>query len=342
MNILRQSLAQNIVDKMMKDIPYNINIMDRTGIIIASGNKERIGTLHHGAVEALKQGKTVEIYKDGKFVKKGINLPIELIGMIVGVVGISGEVEETRPFGNLVRSTAILLIEQNHALEKENLEKNLKQEFFQSITDPETIYTKELTEQALSYNIKLNEPSQIVYVELPYDFDKDRIKNFHSFRLSSSAICFIVQDQTKTHSLQEQIDSNYPDALSSISNINDKISDGFLQAKSAMRVLKGVYPNERFISYAKCEFIADLAYMEKSDTKSERLIHLLEPHDELIKTLQIYLSCNMNLNETASNLIIHRNTLNYRLDRIFKITGKDPKNILDLVELIFMLIHRVK
>lgn len=47
--------AQSIVDKMMKDIPYNINIMDQAGTIIGSGNKERIGTLHHGAVEAIKQ-----------------------------------------------------------------------------------------------------------------------------------------------------------------------------------------------------------------------------------------------------------------------------------------------
>ncbi|MEM5591370.1 helix-turn-helix domain-containing protein [Niallia circulans] len=50
----------------------------------------------------------------------------------------------------------------------------------------------------------------------------------------------------------------------------------------------------------------------------------------------------MNMNETASQLIVHRNTLNYRLNRIHKITGKDPKNILDLVELIFMLINRIK
>lgn len=118
--------AQKIVDKMMKDIPYNINIMDKTGIIIGSGNKERIGTLHHGAVAAIKQKRIVEIQKDAAFVKKGINLPIELNGFIVGVVGISGEVEDTRPFGNLVKSTVILLIEQSVALEKENLKKNRK------------------------------------------------------------------------------------------------------------------------------------------------------------------------------------------------------------------------
>lgn len=37
--------AQNIVDRMMKDIPYNINIMDKTGVIIGSGNKK--GLVHY-------------------------------------------------------------------------------------------------------------------------------------------------------------------------------------------------------------------------------------------------------------------------------------------------------
>ena len=64
--------AQNIVNKMMKDIPYNINIMDKTGVIIGSGNKERIGTLHHGAVAAIKQKKIVEIKKDEEFVKRAL------------------------------------------------------------------------------------------------------------------------------------------------------------------------------------------------------------------------------------------------------------------------------
>ncbi|MEH7502010.1 sugar diacid recognition domain-containing protein [Neobacillus drentensis] len=334
--------AQNIVNKMMKDIPYNINIMDKTGVIIGSGNKERIGTLHHGAMAAIKQKKIVEIKKDEEFVKKGINLPIELNGAIVGVVGISGEVQETRPFANLVKSAVILLIEQSVSLETENLEKNLKQEFFNLITDPDTTYTKELTEQALAYGIKVNKPSQIVYVGFPYKIDKDFIKNYPSFKSSNHSYCIVVQEADKIEAIKEQIENQYSDAFISISKMNEKISDSFLQAKSAMRVLKGVFFNEKVMSYAKCEFIADMSELQKNDLKAERLVHLLGKNDELIKTLQVYLSCNLNANETSSRLIIHRNTLNYRLNRIFKITGKDPKNILELVELIFMLINLVK
>lgn len=339
---LTHNQAQNIVDKMMKDIPYNINIMDQTGIIIGSGNKERIGTLHHGAVEAIKQKKIVEIKKDEEFVKKGINLPIELNGMIVGVVGISGEVKETRPFGNLVKSTVILLIEHSIALERENLKNNLKLQFFNLVADPDTTYTKELTDQALTYGIQLTKPSQIIYVEFPIEIAEDNINDSPSFKISNHSLCIVVQEADKIEALQEQIRSQYPDAFISISKMNDTISDGLSQAKSAMRVLKGVFFDEKAISYLRCEFIADMSKLQKNDTKVERMSLLLEKNDELIKTLQVYLTCNLNANETANRLIIHRNTLNYRLSKIQKITGKDPKNILELVELMFMLINRIK
>ncbi len=339
---LTHNQAQTIVDRMMKDIPYNINIMDQTGMIIGSGNKGRIGTLHHGALKAIKQGEIVEINKDEEFVKKGINLPIELNGNIVGVVGISGEVKETRPFGNILKSAVILLIDQSIALEKENLKNNLKQEFFSLMIDSDTTYTKELMNQALTYGIQLTKPSQILYVESPNEIAEDITKSLSSFKMSKYSLCIVVQEADKIEALQQTIGNQYPDAFISISKMNDTISDGILQAKSAMRVLKGVYFNEKAISYSKCEFIADISKLQKNDTKAERLVHSLEKNDELIKTLQVYLNCNLNANVSANRLMIHRNTLNYRLNKIHNITGKDPKNILELVELIFMLINRIK
>ncbi|MNJ66879.1 Carbohydrate diacid regulator [compost metagenome] len=124
--------------------------------------------------------------------------------------------------------------------------------------------------------------------------------------------------------------------------MNETIYEGLTQAKSALQVLKGVFANERTIYYSQCAFIADMSMLYKNDRKLEQPTHLLENNDELIKTLQVYLSCNLNANETARQLIIHRNTLNYRLNRIYKMTGKNPHHIMELVELNFMLIHRVK
>lgn len=334
-------LAQNIVDRMMKDIPYNINIMDQTGMIIGSGNKSRIGTLHHGAVQAIQQRRNIEIVEDEQYVKKGINLPIELNGNIIGVVGISGEVEETRPFGNLVKSAVILLIDHSIALEKETVQKNLKQEFFTLVINPDTVYTQEFIDQALVYGIQLTKPSQVIYVESPAELDKNIDISSPFFKLSQNSLCIIVQETDQIEAIQHAIDKVYPNALMAVSNRNDKISDGLVQARSAMRVLKGVYSSEKIIFYTSCDLIVDLSRSFKSDTRLERLAHLLEKNDEMIKTLQMYLNCNLNINETADKLLIHRNTLNYRLNKIHQMTGKDPKQVLELMELVLMLINRM-
>lgn len=53
--------------------------------------------------------------------------------------------------------------------------------------------------------------------------------------------------------------------------------------------------------------------------------------EELIQTLNAFFRNSLNLSETARELYIHRNTLVYRLDKIFKMTGLDAKNFDDAI-----------
>ena len=57
MDILTEEMATLIVKETAKRTKTNINIMNFNGIIIASFDKSRIGTLHEGAIEVLKQEK---------------------------------------------------------------------------------------------------------------------------------------------------------------------------------------------------------------------------------------------------------------------------------------------
>lgn len=112
--------------------------------------------------------------------------------------------------------------------------------------------------------------------------------------------------------------------------------------KSSRILLKDIpiFLGKNVIYYHECEFVANLSEVFKHEPQAELLNELLAKNDDLVLTLNAYLSCNLNTNETAHLLIIHRNTLNYRLNRIHQLTGKDPRNILDLVELLFTLINR--
>lgn len=116
MSILSTQLAQDIVTRTMKIIPYNVNVMDVSGSIIASGNPARIGELHTGAMLALAKKLAVEIDEAGARnmhgAQPGINLPLTVNGQLCGAVGLSGAPDEVRQFGELVRLTADMILEQ--------------------------------------------------------------------------------------------------------------------------------------------------------------------------------------------------------------------------------------
>ena len=105
MHISKNSATQ-IVNEISRLVKQNINLMDETGYIIASVDKSRIGSFHYGAYKIISENLD-EYYIDeddaSKGIKKGINLPLELDGEIVGVIGMTGEYEEVITSGKLLR-----------------------------------------------------------------------------------------------------------------------------------------------------------------------------------------------------------------------------------------------
>lgn len=117
---LDTKMAQDIVARTMRIIDTNINVMDARGRIIGSGDRERIGELHEGALLVLSQGRVVDIddavARHLHGVRQGINLPLRLEGEIVGVIGLTGEPEHLRKYGELVCMTAEMMLEQSRLM----------------------------------------------------------------------------------------------------------------------------------------------------------------------------------------------------------------------------------
>ena len=54
--MIRPEMAQKFIDQITDYTEYNINIMDESGVIIASRSKDRIGT-YHEAADRIVRGK---------------------------------------------------------------------------------------------------------------------------------------------------------------------------------------------------------------------------------------------------------------------------------------------
>ena len=125
------------MSKVMAIFPYNINIMDAEGVIIASGDPDRVGSYHAGAVKVLRSRSPLEIFakdmRDLEGVRPGVNLPIEFRGEVTGVVGITGDPETIRDYGFLVKTMVEMSMEQTFLVEQFRLEERTREGFLHNL-----------------------------------------------------------------------------------------------------------------------------------------------------------------------------------------------------------------
>ncbi len=164
--MLDRKLAQKIADEVMKNLGYNINVMNEEAIIIGSGNSKRINTFHETAMKAIETRETWEVSVSEaeklKGVKPGINMPIiDRNNSVIGVVGITGLPQDVRNIGKLVKMTAELIIEQQETLNRLYTHRN----------------DKEMLINALISEESMMQPNEIKQWagKMGYDFSLDRL-----------------------------------------------------------------------------------------------------------------------------------------------------------------------
>jgi len=111
---LASALAQKVVDTIAPTINRHVNIMNAHGIIIASSDAARIGTLHEGSVEVIRRNEVIRVAQadESAGTQPGVNLPLTLNDRLCGVVGVTGAPHEVEPLADLIALTVQLLFTQ--------------------------------------------------------------------------------------------------------------------------------------------------------------------------------------------------------------------------------------
>jgi len=341
---LSKAIAQKIVSEMMAVVPYNINVMDENGVIIGSGDINRIGNVHEGAIKAIDSQLINEVYEEDRRMRPGVNEPIIINESVVGVIGITGHPDEVRRFSRLVRVTAVLLIEQAKNDEEIQNRRLNKQKFYHELVHRKIEYDDRFRERAKSYGIDLTKKCRAIFVAGNINSQGFKIlcHKYHHY-------CELENNKTVFFSTSVQIYNTLLEDLNKTREIN-KISVGgeeniaavsLENAELAMEFGIKIKPSTSIYSYDDLKFFIHLSYDNKASLLS--LLSNLDKNGnklELIQTIQAYVEENGDINNVANRLNIHRNTLNYRLERIKQLTGKNPKNLLELFELLCGLIWR--
>ncbi|MBN6711298.1 helix-turn-helix domain-containing protein [Haemophilus haemoglobinophilus] len=350
---LNLSLAQNIVQRTNRILHKPINVMDENGIIIASSNPNRLQQKHTGAVLAIRRNQTIEINQElaeqWQFeVQPGINLPISYLGEILGVVGISGDPETVRSYGELVKMTAELMTEQHFLLEKERWDKRYKEEFILSLLKGK-LDEIEIEQQSAFFGLTLEPKSAVIIIQILQPtaeklqqlvgYLEQSAKYPHFAILSHNKIALIqpsneLQNLLKSKELPKLFPSHLlPSGLKGIKiaigtevETYKDISLSFQTALSTLNYGQTYFPKKSVYYFNQYKLPALLDNLRNSWQSKE----LLKPLDDLYqqdenrlleKTLQQYFLSNCDLALTSQQLFIHINTLRYRLNKIEKMTG---------------------
>ncbi|MFP7494855.1 helix-turn-helix domain-containing protein [Terribacillus saccharophilus] len=90
--------------------------------------------------------------------------------------------------------------------------------------------------------------------------------------------------------------------------------------------------------------VPDLISALLSETDRQNIVHHIlqgmHEDDELLRTVRMYFLCNQNLTLTAKKLYIHRNSLNYRLEKLTEKTGLDIRRFQDAFAL-YLALHNL-
>lgn len=118
------------------------------------------------------------------------------------------------------------------------------------------------------------------------------------------------------------------------------IKESYLEAETAIKFGQQNWGPNKIYSYDDFGAIAPMynGAIENNLEFRDEAIEKISNHEGLLKTLEEFIENELSLTKTAKRLRIHRNTLVYRLDKIFEITGLDPRIFNDAFELQIALI----
>lgn len=350
--------AQDFVEATSKLVKgRTINIMDRRGCIIASTEKERIGTFHAGAYEVLQTGEPVLISEENveryPGAKKGYNLPIWNGDRMEGVIGIFGNPEEVEDIANLLRVYVTQYFKTRTSARRERLETEVRQQILLRLLSGEE------AEEGMDWEmlgVRLRYPARVMAVRSgQYRRETSSYPRIEKLMLENALLrperdlygmvgnCYIAlvsgltQERLPAYleSLRlfletrgfkevrialgeecagkEQVPISYKEATALLKDRDAGMVSSISDPGCRMRYYKAVLAGgeaEAFLNRLQQRALADM--------DRESLFQCLD-------TAKAYYGWDRSVQKAAQQLHIHKNTLLYRMGRLYKCLGLEEE-----------------
>lgn len=347
---ISKNLASQIVNNIKGIINQDLNFMDRRGVIIASTDPNRVNTFHEAAKACVDRKKIIVIEYDNQYrgSKKGINIPVEFDNDIIGVIGITGDRSEVEQYGTIIKKmTEILLkeewIKENEIQKRDNYRNLLEGIIYNKFQDINSMYS--LEENSLKH-IAISKP----FINYSNTEHMDKILNildshFHnnnsviySFVYQELVILFMDNSRISIERILKSIIQNCNEIL------KEKIAFGVSSSFTDLSA-SNIYFNQALSSHdwqRKYEnkegailfyedmdlgiLLTDISAKNRTNFSEKVLRNLSKEDMDLYHNLlSIYGKNNGSIKAISEELFMHKNTIQYRLNRLYDLTGYNPR-----------------
>lgn len=362
---LSRTNAEKIVKELNTVIDQSVNMMNEEGIIIASTDQERVGQIHEGARKIIEQNleelviRPEDVYEGSL---EGVNYSIMIGGEVIGVVGITGPVQEVAKYGQITRKMTEILMQELSIKEQKDMDENLRNRFLSEWLLSDTVMiNKNFVDRGKRMHLDITLPRRImviaVHVSECYSDSLDemrsvesaenRIKNLlkrldkDSVYLKSSS-CLICGVANRADRELEHLAENLKEAAEKQPGVRLAIGIddrcrlytmthiSYTKAYKALQACMRAHGKDiRFYNEINLEIFTD----EISDLSKKEYVQKLFPgyrHEELaevIGVLEVLYETEGSITAASEALHMHKNTLQYKLKRIYERTGYDPRSL---------------
>lgn len=358
--MLSKNQANRIVNRLTRILGKNINIFNEEGIIIASGDKERVGKFHYGAKLAAENKGIV--YVDEKFMKEnpdckeGVNLAAYDKNEFLCIIGITGKISEVKNYAQIVKEFVELMcqeFERNKIqISQEKTFRNFGRELIHRQGDLDRFYlypypyisdftfTKNrrvvvFEKKRTDQNVK-NAAQEILFEEDEKNEFYERVgkeiqKDDIFFYLKENIFILIAREENLREKIQniQKIFCNCSGiGIGMVCREKEEYSDSYQTAMEVLKLGQRKFSKENIYLFEdyKLELLAEetSGFLKKAYRKTFPVLEeYLSNHKDMTETIRCFQRNGMNVTETAKELHLHRNTVLYRLNKMKTEFGYD-------------------
>lgn len=356
---ISHSVGMSIVTEVKKIIHEDLTFMDTSCHIIACTDEGRVGDFHEATRKMLDEGlHELTVPDDDTYqgTRSGINLTLEIEGQIVGVVGITGNEAEVSRYGQVVKKMTEILLLESYLKEEKLRERSARNRFLQEwlMTDEFRVGTA-LVNEGISQGVDIMIPRRIAVLEQGTDSimtQEDVERTEHRIRrilqedarnvsgTNGSSFIVLMSERSDEKAarlvgqIQQAVETECGHQLlagiDSRTICGGQIKAGYFRARKALNGA-AVQEGRRTAFYDSILleiFINDISQATKEEF-IQRVFRGCPEHviKESVRILRVLYECDGSINRAAEQLYLHKNTLQYKLNRLKEKTGYDPRKL---------------